>query len=194
MYVSSVSTSKPNFGWSVHLSLWSDGSNWSQSRRLRCCPLPPGVFSTLAFELALPYAGEQAFWATASLATVDLCFLGCICEHPTKTLTNINQFSQLSYTERIIGLELSFKAVLNCVSQPDLCESHVESCASIPKYSWLILISEKLCLPCEHWLCLNHIWLPFLYRTEEKTDSLFNIQDGRSHGGRAVLCRMLKSK
>ena len=36
-----------------------------KSRRLRCCPLPPGVFSTLAFELALPYAGEQALQVTA---------------------------------------------------------------------------------------------------------------------------------
>lgn len=75
VYVLSVSTSKPNFGWRVHSVsvVW-----WQQLRRLRCFSETEVFFlSFLAFELALLYAGEDALWATAIWLACALTLLLC---------------------------------------------------------------------------------------------------------------------
>ena len=67
-----------------------------------------------------------------------------------------------------------------------MCESQVEFVYQFQNNSWLILTSEKWCLPWEHWMYLNHMLSLFLYELRRKADSLFNIQDGHSYGGRVV--------
>ena len=98
--VSLVSTSKPNFGWRTHpVSVeW-----WQQlASRLEYWDAVPycqvSFLSSLAFKLALMYAGEHALWATALWLACALTLLLCAVYWwvPAEALTNINQFSQLS--------------------------------------------------------------------------------------------------
>ena len=112
-YVSSVSTSKTNFGWRIHpvsVEWWQQLAPrfeyWDAVRHHQVSFLP-----SLAFKLTLLYAGEHAQWATALWLTCALTLLLCAVYWwvPAEALTNINQFSQLSYSERIIGLGPSLK-------------------------------------------------------------------------------------
>lgn len=106
--------------------------------------------------------------------TVSYCHLASLCFHlllcellylwaPAKALTNINQFRQLAYSERIITLGPSLKQFWILCLNLDLCVSlrfnHVYGFQTNP---WLILTSKKQALSFEHWLCLNHVLAPFL--------------------------------
>ena len=133
-----------------------------KSEILRCCPLLPRVFSLfLGFQTGFTVCWCTCILSYCPLASLyfDLASLFCICGllklfcicAPAKAVTNINQFSESAYNERISVLGPSLKLFWIVDLTPDSGVSlRLNHVYQFETYSWLTLISKKWCFPCEH--------------------------------------------